>query len=209
MKKKKKNIVGLIITICVCVLFIPIIICNTILSIKSATNPDELPKIFGYAPTAVMTGSMSPEIEAKDLIFIKEVDTDTLKEKEDVICFVKDGAFVIHRLERIEIVDGVKRFYMKGDANDAEDRGYILAEQIQGKYVYKITGLGGVVMFLQTPYGLILTLIALIMLYVAGELIWEWRENYKENIRLKEENQRLKERLNLSEEGDVEPVTEF
>ncbi len=207
MGKKKKNLAWLIITICICVIFIPIIIFNSILSIKSATNPDKLPTIFGVSPTAVMTGSMEPEINAKDLVFIKEVDPDTLKEKEDIICFVKDGEFITHRIERIEIVDGVKHFYTKGDANNAEDRGFILAEQIQGKLVGKIAGLGGVIMFLQSPYGLMLVVILLVMLYIAGELLIEWRAKHKENIKLTGENKTLTEE-NAALKAQLEKYTQ-
>ncbi len=195
MGKRKKSIAWLIITICVCVIFVPIIIFNMILSIKAINNPDKLPTIFGIAPTAVMTGSMEPEFKSKDLIFIKEVDPDTLKEQEDIICFVKDGEFITHRIERIEIVDGEKRFYTKGDANNAEDRGYVLAEQIQGEFIGKVAGLGGVIMFLQDPYGILLVIILLVLLYIAGELFIEWRASNKENSKLTAENEALKAEL--------------
>ncbi len=191
MENKKKNLAWTIICIFVCVIFVPIIIFNITLSIKSAINPEKLPSIFGITPTTVLTGSMSPEIESKDLIFVKSVDTDTLKAKEDVICFRKDGSFITHRIERIEEVDGVKRFYTKGDANNTEDKGYIVAEQIQGKYVAKVGSIGGVIMFLQDPYGLILVIILLGILYIAGELLIEYIAKKKENKQVTKENQEL------------------
>ncbi len=196
MGNKKKNIAWTVICVTICVLFVPIILFNSIISIKSAVNPEKMPFLFGISPTAVMTGSMDPEIKAKDLIFLKEVDPDTLKAKEDIICFVKDGEFITHRISRIETVDGEKRFYTKGDANNAEDKGYVIASQIQGKVVGNVAGLGGVIMFLQSPYGLMLVVILLIMLYIAGELLIEWRVKHKENIKLKEENEALIEENN-------------
>ncbi len=193
MEKTKQGLIWQIICIVVCVLFIPIIVFNLILTIQGSANPDKLPSLFGYSPTAVMTGSMSPEFEANDLIFIKSVDTDNLKAEEDVICFIdKNGDYVTHRISRIEEVNGIKQFYTKGDANNAEDRGFILAEQIQGKYVGKIANFGGIVMFVQSPYGLMLTVILLVMLYIAGELLVEYIEKKKENIKLTDENEALK-----------------
>ncbi len=202
MGQSPKPITGLIwqiICILVCVLFVPIIIINLTLSIKAITNPQKLPTVFGYAPMAVLSGSMSPEFEINDLIFIKQADINSLQAKDDIICFVDDdGTFTTHRIERIEEVGGVKHFYTKGDANNAEDTDYILSEQIQGKYIGRVAGLGGSILFLQTPYGMLLTAILLILLYIAGELLIEYRAKKKElkalsaeNADLKAENQRL------------------
>ncbi len=190
-KRKKKNLIWMIVCIVMCVIFVPIIIFNLILSIKGAKNKDELPSLFGIAPTAVTSGSMSPKFEVKDLIFIKDVDASKLEE-EDIICFLKDGSFITHRIVRIEEVEGVLHFITKGDANNVEDSGFVLAEQIQGKYVGRMAGFGGLIMFLQTPSGLIVVVILLVVLYIAGELLIEWLSAKKENKALKEENARLK-----------------
>ncbi len=191
-KKTAKNIIFIIASITLCVTLIPIIIFNTILSIKSASNPKELPTIFGVAPTVVMSGSMEPIIKTKDLIFIKQVDINSLRAKEDIICFEIDGAFIVHRIERIEDVDGQKRFYTKGDANDTEDKNFVLAEKIQGKYVGRIAWIGGLISFLQTPYGILLVVILLVILYVMAELLIEYRAKVKENKKLKAELECLK-----------------
>ena len=196
--KTKQEKIWQIFCIVFCVLMVPIIVFNMILSIKGLQNEDKLPTVFGVAPVTVVSGSMAPEFDKNHLIFIKAVDTDTLKEKEDVICFkTEDGSFVTHRIDRIEIVDGVKHFYTKGDANNSVDTDYVLAEQIQGKYVGGVAKLGGVVMFVQSPYGLVLTVILLLLIYIAGELIIE-------NIALKKGNELLaKENVVLTDEKGV------
>ncbi len=198
--KTRQEIIWQIISIILCLLFIPVIVFNIALTIQGALNPDKLPAVFGFAPTPVASGSMSGEFEENDLIFIKRIDADTLKAQEDVICFydADDGAFTTHRIERIEEVDGVKHFYTKGDANNSEDSGFVLAEQIQGKYVGKIAGLGGAVMFMQSPYGLILTIILLIMLYIAGELLIEWIQTKRANIKLKAELEDMKAKYKIA-----------
>lgn len=187
---KKGNIVWRIICIVVCVIFIPIIILNLVLTIKGAINKDKLPTAFGLSPTVVLSGSMSPVFEANDLIFIKTVDTDTIKAKDstyegDVICFRSGNDFVTHRVVRIQTVSGQKRFITAGDYTGSEDTGYVVAEDIQGKYVGKIPKIGGVVMFIQSPSGLVLTIILLLMLYIAGELLFEIAEYKNENKWLK------------------------
>ena len=193
MKKTKQEIAWIIICVITCIITIPVFIFNLILSIQALTTPNKLPSVFGISPTVVASGSMSPEFEKNDLIFIQSVDVDALNEKEDVICFVtSDGDYVTHRINRIVVVDGVKRFYTKGDANNAEDKDYILAEQIQGKYVYKIASIGGVVAFMQTPYGMVMVVILLLMIYIGGELLVEIVLQKKENRLLTEENEELK-----------------
>lgn len=192
MKITKQELVWKIICTVICLLMVPLIIFNLILSIQGASSNDKLPSVFGISPTVVGSGSMSPEFEAKDLIFIKEVDTSTLVEKEDVICFINDdGNFITHRINRIIEVDGEKRFYTKGDANNAEDIKFVLSEQIQGVYVGKISKFGGVIMFMQTPHGIILVIILLLMIFIAGELLVENVIRRKENILLSNENEKL------------------
>ncbi len=184
---KKKRYLGWTITcIVVCVLFVPLIVFNLILSIKGSIDKEKLPSFLGISPTVVLSGSMSPEFEEKDLIFIWAVDTDTLKAKSDdyagdIICFYKDEEFITHRIAHIEIVNGEKRFYTAGDYTGDLDDNYILADQIQGIYNGRIKKLGGVVLFLQSPYGLMMTIILLVMLYIAGELLFEIREVKWEN----------------------------
>ena len=58
-------------------------------------------KIFGYQIYTVMSGSMEPVYHVGSLIYVKEVDTDTL-EKGDVITFMADEDTVVtHRIDEI------------------------------------------------------------------------------------------------------------
>ena len=46
----------------------------------------------------------------------------------------------------------------KGDNNNNQDSGYVLSQQIEGKYEFKIARLGNLAMFIQTPLGMIVCL---------------------------------------------------
>ncbi len=192
--EKKKGSLGWKITcIVVCVIFIPIIIVNLALNIQALNNTEKLPSIFGVCPLIVESGSMSPEIEYDDLIFIKKVDADTLQAKEDVICFKQDGILVTHRIDEIKTVDGVTTFITKGDANNTIDseKG-ITAEQIQGEYIGKLAGMGGVMKFIQSPLGIVLTIFIPLALYFAYEVLLWKKEKQKETERLQNELAELK-----------------
>ena len=49
---------------------------------------------------------------------------------------------IIHRVEKIENVDGVIRYYTKGDANESMDSGYITDAHIVGVINLKIKYIG-------------------------------------------------------------------
>jgi signal peptidase len=127
-------------------------------------HPDEVPSFFGWKPFIVMSGSMQTEIYSGDIAVVKEVDTSTLKEN-DIIAFKENDLVVTHRIIRIEEEDGVTKFITKGDNNNAEDSGYVIAEQVEGLYQFKISRLGNLAIFIQTPIGMVICLsIPLILL---------------------------------------------
>ena len=71
---------------------------------------NDMPKIFGYSYAVVISGSMEPEIQVKDIVYVKEQDSYAVG---DVITYEKYGAFITHRI--IDIVDG--EYITKGDKN--------------------------------------------------------------------------------------------
>ena len=114
------------------------------------------PTIFGFQSAAVLTGSMSGAIEAGDLILVHA-------EKEyaagDIILFEESGGTrVTHRI----VQKTPQGFVTKGDANDTEDAGAVLPEQILGKVVLVVPYLGRAVQLLKTPAGLLLLFVCLL-----------------------------------------------
>ncbi len=206
----KTGIIWNIVCVLVCIILIPFIACSIYLSVATRKNPDKLATIFGVTPVVVLSGSMEPVFYEGDLIYLETVDVDDLKAKEDIVCFKDGESFVTHRITRIEIVDGEKRFYTQGDFNDSEDKNYILADQIQGKYKGRVPKLGAVILFIQDPYGLVLTMILLLLLYIAGELIIEILEKRKTNKTLLVEIERLKALLEEKERvlAQADPLRE-
>lgn len=98
MREKKKQRGGranIIVSILLCALFIPIILLNTVMIVKTYTDPAHLPGVFGIKPAIVLSGSMSPFFEPKALIFVKEIDPARLQEG-DVVCYLTDGTAVTH-----------------------------------------------------------------------------------------------------------------
>ena len=103
MKLRKGNILGMIIII----IFLPILIINTILIIKSYTNPNEAPNVFGFKPFIVLSGSMEPTIMTGDIAIIKSCNKDELKEG-DIIAFRNGTSVITHRIIEISEKNGEK-----------------------------------------------------------------------------------------------------
>lgn len=157
-----------LISIIALIILIPILFVNGVILINSYMNPNEIPSFFGWKPFIVLSGSMETEIYAGDLAVVKE--SESVK-KGDIIAFKTDEDLVItHRIVEVIKEDGQVKYITKGDNNNTEDQGYVLPEQIEGIYQFKVSRLGNLAMFIQTPIGMIaglsIPLIILILLQI-------------------------------------------
>ena len=152
MQKIKKAI-----SIIVVLILLPILLMSIVILVDSYTHPDEVPSFFGWKPFIVLSGSMETQISAGDIVVVKEIDTNELK-KGDIIAF-KDGNIVItHRIDEVTEIDGKTQYITKGDNNNTQDIGYVSPEQIEGVFKFKVSRLGNLAMFIQTPLGMIVCL---------------------------------------------------
>lgn len=152
MQKIKKAI-----SIIVILILLPILLMSIVILVDSYTHPNEVPSFFGWKPFIVLSGSMETQISAGDIVVVKEIDTKELK-KGDIIAF-KDGNIVItHRIEEVTEIDGKTQYITKGDNNSTQDICYVLPEQIEGVFKFKVSRLGNLAMFIQTPLGMIVCL---------------------------------------------------
>ncbi len=204
-KKKKKGRAGMVVSIILCVIFIPIILINVTLIVKTYTNPDHLPDIFGVKPVIVLSGSMSPVFEAESLIFVKKTDTAQLAEG-DIICYMTDGTAITHRIDEVKTEDGKTSYITKGDANNTVDSTTVSPEQVEGVYIGKINGLGGFAMFMQSTTGMIVFIVVPVLLYLAFDILMRRRESKKEKSRTAQLEAEL-EQLRASKEDPAAPKT--
>ena len=96
---------------------------------------------FTYGAYVIATPSMTGELNPGDVALYEELDDRPVIEG-DVIVFDKDGVVVVHRVEKIETINGITRYYTKGDANEDMDAGYILRSDIIGHVDNKIPYIG-------------------------------------------------------------------
>lgn len=110
-------------------------------------------RFMGYGIFTVISGSMEPEYSVGDLLYVKEVDANTIK-VNDPITFVlnEDGVVATHRVVRIDAEK--QRFYTKGDANKTEDIAPVHFNNLIGVPQFAIPKLGYVSYFIQHPPGM-------------------------------------------------------
>ncbi len=184
--KKLKNIVLIIILI----LLTPIIFISLVITIDSYIHKDKIPSFFGWKPFIVLSGSMESQINVGDIVVVKEIETNKLKEG-DVIAFRNGDIVIIHRIIEKEENAGKIQYITKGDNNNVKDKGKVQEEQIEGIYKFKIIKLGNIAMFIQTPLGAI----ALISTPVILLLIMYIDENRKEKEYVEQKEKELNDMI--------------
>lgn len=202
------NIVGIVL----CVVLIPILLFNCILIVKGMVHPDEVPSIGNYTPLIVLTESMDPQIKAGDLILCKKTDKPQELKEGDIISFFdpesKMGDSVVtHQIIAIVHDDktGEMMFRTKGINNDVEDLASVPLQNVIGVYTgTRFPVVGSVVMFAQSPVGLIVCIgvpVAAFVLY--GVLKRRQTESLKD-----QEIQQLRAQLNgtAAEQATEQPT---
>ena len=160
-------------------------------------------RILGYQVYTVLTGSMEPEYNVGDLIYVKKVDVNTIK-VDDPITFVLNENLTVatHRVVRIDAEN--QRFYTKGDANQIEDNDPVHFNNVLGVPKFAIPKLGYVSNFIQNPPGMYITIgvgILLIAAVFLPDLLKRKKEEADEQAleseaqAAAEENERLKAEL--------------
>lgn len=125
-----------------------------------AVTGERQPTVFGFSAAVVVTGSMSPTIDAGDLVVCRRAADYAVG---DVIMFRSGVSLVTHRIAAVT-ADG---FTTRGDANNVADADPVPLGAIVGKVVFTVPHLGIFIEKIRTPLGmtlLVLIGLALVML---------------------------------------------
>lgn len=170
-KEKVKKVMSSLLGIFLTVLFVIGIIMFAMILISRGNNA---PRVMGYSVMYVRSGSMEPAIKKSDMILVKKVPSNTIKEG-DIISFISDnpeilGSINTHRVEKIEKnkSDGSIIFTTKGDANDKADIYPVQESKLIGKVVEELGFIGKFFKLFQNRYVIFFSLVlpmAIILLY--------------------------------------------
>lgn len=166
-ERKKKRTITLIkiFNVVILLIIVPILIYNITIIIKYIQNPKETPDFLGFKTYEIVSRSMEDTINKNDIIVVKKVDKNEINEN-DIISFDNGNEIITHRIVDIENINGQTLYTTKGDNNRFADDEKISFEQIEGKYVFKLSKLGYLMNFLKNRYFLIILFIILIFCFI-------------------------------------------
>ncbi len=201
--KKNKNIFLVVLKWIVYVLIILLIVISLWLMIDRISGYNF--SFFGLRSSVISSDSMSEvnvrhedrdylleneeRLYKNDLIFTYDASSIEDLEVYDIVTYVdSNNNLICHRIVQIDIEEN--KIWTQGDANNARD-GVIEFEDIKGVYIGKISSLGAVTLYLQSPYGLFGISIAFLFIFGAAiilEIDKNKKEAQKENVNDIEEN---------------------
>ena len=110
-------------------------------------------RLVGLQVFHVVSPSMEPTYSEGDLLYVKEVDPDSVK-VGDPITFVLNEDLVVATHRVVAIDSENRQFTTKGDANETEDAAPVHFNNLIGAPVFSIPLLGYVSAYIQSPPGM-------------------------------------------------------
>ena len=110
------------------------------------------PNLLGMKSLAVLSGSMEPKIPVGSIVYIDDVEPETLQ-KDDVITYsIGGGTMVTHRVVEVDTTN--QTITTKGDANEVQDANPVAFSQVVGKMKMHVPYLGYISIYIRTPLGI-------------------------------------------------------
>lgn len=172
-------------------IFLVIILYNIVLLYMSYIDKFDTPSFYIYKAYVITTNSMEPELKKDDVVVIKKVKADNLKQG-DIITFKQNGETITHRIVQIDDIEDGKLYITKGDNNNVQDEQGLRFDQIEGKLVIKIPQLGKMVASFKN--GIIIVLVLLI-----SAIIYLNRITAKERSNIRRAKKKLEDNKYINE----------
>lgn len=138
--------------------------------IKSKTAPNQIPSVAGYRLMGVLSGSMRPLLEPGDMILIKPVNLQNIREGDVITYQTNQGNFVTHRIVNIYKKNEGLMFKTKGDANNVDDEILVSQNQLVGSMAFRIPYGGYIARFIRTPFGFAILVFLAVSIIAADEI---------------------------------------
>lgn len=129
------------------------------------------PRIMGWQPVVVRSGSMEPALPVGSLVFLDPVHPDQVK-VGDVISYRIGNARVTHRVVEIgKDAQGTPGFKTKGDANAEPDPGMVSAASVDSREVWSVPYVGKISNFIRSRDGFYIIIALPASVIVASSLV--------------------------------------
>jgi signal peptidase len=103
--------------------------------------------LLGFTPSVVASGSMRPAFDVGDIAITVQTSASEIRQG-DVLRYLRNSEFIVHRVVEVHNVNGAIFFITKGDANNVPDDP-VRQDAVVGKVLYVIPKLGWVSIYLK------------------------------------------------------------
>ena len=156
-------------------------IINLILSFEEDTH------IFGIYMFNIVSGSMEPTLEVKDVVVVQRCEVSKLQ-NGDIITFEQDERTISHRIIDMTKEGGTIKFQTKGDNNEIPDPYKVEYGQVYGKVLFSIGKIGKIITYIQNARGFINIVIFAIIVFILVNL----RDKQKNTRKIKRRKYEIK-----------------
>lgn len=132
-----------------------------------------VPRMAGFRSYRVLSASMEPEYHVGSMVYVKQVDEDNIKKGDVITFYINDNTLVTHRVVGRAADD--TGFITKGDANEVNDGGVAVYDNIVGKVAVDIPLLGYISSWIGSLYGKCM-LIGILLVMTLLEIIANKKE---------------------------------
>lgn len=162
-------------------ILIILFIINLILSFEEQTH------ILGIYMFNIVSESMEPTLEINDVVIVKKCAISQIREG-DIITFKQDERTISHRILDVIQENEIIKFKTKGDNNEIPDSDLVDSEQVYGKVLFSIKGIGKIISYIQNARGFINIVIFAIIVYILVNL----RDKQKNSRKMKRKKYEIK-----------------
>ena len=144
-----------------------------ILSAGISLKKGNVPSVFGYSFSIVLTPSMEPTIMTNELVISKTQDEYCVVDIISFYDYEQDTKISkTHRIVDQYELEGVTYYITKGDANSNNDSKHITEDDIIGKIIYHSVSLGSIFSFkfLRNPKNLLLIVIIALIIFMISQI---------------------------------------
>lgn len=131
-----------------------------------------LPGLAGYKGYCVLSASMQPKYSVGSMVYVRHADMQDITTGDVITFYINEDTLVTHRVVGKESENG--GFLTKGDANEVNDGGTVLYDNIVGKVAFSIPLLGYVSSWISSTSGksIVIGVLLVIMLIeiIAGRV---------------------------------------
>ena len=97
---------------------------------------------FKFGILVIGSGSMTGTINKGDIVLVEKYNKNEKIDTGDIIVFMDNDTKIVHRVIEQKVMGDETRYYTKGDANQQEDDGYRIQENIVGQVKGRIPYIG-------------------------------------------------------------------